>query len=92
MHPLTDSPPDPGDEGMTTLDAAMAAPAPAPTAAAIPAAAPTGTTTPATDTDLVEAFDPERLLLGDHGGVLVIAGLLLLAIVLLTVAFGALPR
>jgi hypothetical protein len=87
MHPLTDSPPDPADEGMTTLDAAMAAPAPAPMTAAVPADA-----APASDTDLVEAFDPERLLLGDHGGVLVIAGLLLLAIVLLTVAFGALPR
>jgi hypothetical protein len=89
MHPLTDSP-DSGDEGMTTLDAAMAAPAPA--AAAVPVAAPAPSAAPVSDTDLVEAFDPERLLLGDHGGVLVIAGLLLLAIVLLTVAFGALPR
>ncbi|MEH3156982.1 MAG: hypothetical protein PGN29_17240 [Gordonia paraffinivorans] len=92
MHPLTDSPPDPANEGMTTLDAAMAAPAPAPMTAAVPAAAPAPTTTGSTDTDLVQAFDPERLLLGDHGGVVVIAGLLLLAIILLTVAFGALPR
>lgn len=37
-------------------------------------------------------FDPERLLLGDHGGVLMIVGLLVLALILLTAAFGALPR
>ncbi|GAA2057526.1 hypothetical protein [Williamsia deligens] len=51
-----------------------------------------GDALPIEDVDLTTAFDPERLLLGDHGGVMVIVGLLVLALILLTVAFGALPR
>ena len=90
MHPMTDPSPNPGDDGMVTLDAAMSAPAPA--HAPVAAGAPSGVTAPIADADRVEAFDPERLLLGEHGGVVIIVGLLLLALVLLTVAFGALPR
>lgn len=91
MHPVTDSPPpDSGDDGMMTLDAAMSAPAPM--SANLAAGAPSGATASAADTGRVEAFDPERLLLGEHGGVVVIVGLLLLALILLTIAFGALPR
>ena len=90
MHPMTDPSPNPGDDGMVTLDAAISAPAPM--SAAVPAGIQSGTSAPSGDTDRVEAFDPERLLLGEHGGVVVIVGLLLLALVLLTVAFGALPR
>ncbi|WP_299568943.1 hypothetical protein [uncultured Williamsia sp.] len=88
MHTLPDSLPDPGDDGMVTLDAAASAPAPM--SASVPFGA--GITAASGDTDRVDAFDPERLLLGEHGGVMVIVGLLVLALVLLTVAFGALPR
>ncbi|MCK5757056.1 MAG: hypothetical protein KAH46_30565 [Mycobacterium sp.] len=90
MHPTTD-PLEPSGADMTRLDAATAAPAPSPTAASAGGAM--TPTAPATGEDgIVEAFDPERLLLGEHGGVAVIVGLLLLALVLLTVAFGSLPR
>lgn len=79
MHPTID-PIDPDGARLDAVSAAVSGEATTPSSAAAP--------TP----EIVEAFDPERLVLGDHGGVLVIVGLLLLAIVLLTVAFGALPR